>query len=86
MEDGVPARSQRGRRGPRYEGEDLSPTTNLELRGFYAYGLAAEVFAVCGIGMKSQSLLKGCIANCCGRLICSRDFGAAGKGRRSSLV
>ncbi len=51
MEDGVAARSQRGRRGPRYEGEDLSPTTNLELRGFYAYGLAAEVFAVCGIGM-----------------------------------
>ena len=54
MEDGVAARSQRGRRGPRYEGEDLSPTTNLELRGFYAYGLAAEVFAVCGIGMKSE--------------------------------
>ena len=51
MEDGVAARSQRGRRGPRYEGEDLSPTTNLELRGFYAYGLAAEVFAVCGIGI-----------------------------------
>ncbi|PMD50861.1 uncharacterized protein K444DRAFT_657624 [Hyaloscypha bicolor E] len=50
MEDGVAVRSQRGRRGPRYEGEDLSPTTNLELRGFYAYGLAAEVYAVCGIG------------------------------------
>ncbi|KAN0104964.1 Autophagy-related protein 22-like protein [Hyaloscypha variabilis] len=50
MEDGVDARSQRGRRGPRYDGEDLSPTTNLELRGFYAYGLAAEVYAVCGIG------------------------------------
>ena len=59
MEDGVAARSQRGRRGPRYEGEDLSPTTNLELRGFYASGLAAEVFAVCGIGTKSQPLLKG---------------------------
>ena len=52
MEDGVAARSQRGRRGPRYEGEDLSPTTTRELRGFYAYGLAAEVFAVCGSGMK----------------------------------
>ncbi|KAE9364014.1 MFS general substrate transporter [Stipitochalara longipes BDJ] len=50
MEDGVAARSQRGRRGPRYDGEDLSPTTNLELRGFYVYGLAAEVYAVCGIG------------------------------------
>ncbi|KAH8765681.1 autophagy-related protein 22-like protein [Hyaloscypha finlandica] len=50
MEDGVAVRSQRGRRGPQYEGEDLSPTTSLELRGFYAYGLAAEVYAVCGIG------------------------------------
>ena len=49
------SRSQRGRRGPRYDGEDLSPTTNLELRGFYACGLAAEVYAVCGIGMKNLS-------------------------------
>ncbi|CAG8972465.1 hypothetical protein HYALB_00001154 [Hymenoscyphus albidus] len=34
----------------RYEGEDVSPTTSRELRGFYAYGLAAEIFAVCGVG------------------------------------
>jgi MFS transporter, UMF1 family len=51
-------RSQRGRRGPRYEGEDLSPTTNLELRGFYAYGLAAEVYAVCGIGTETPLFRK----------------------------
>lgn len=38
-------------RTPRYEGEDVSPTTARELRGFYAYGLAAEIFAVCGVGM-----------------------------------
>ncbi|KAL2060959.1 hypothetical protein VTL71DRAFT_9011 [Oculimacula yallundae] len=38
------------RRAPRYEGEDVSPTTSRELKGFYAYGLAAEVFAVCGVG------------------------------------
>ena len=47
MEDGG---LQHPSRGPRYEGEDLSPTTARELRGFYAYGLAAEVFAVCGVG------------------------------------
>lgn len=35
---------------PQYEGEDLSPTTARELRGFYAYGVAAEIFAVCGVG------------------------------------
>ena len=38
------------RRALRYEGEDVSPTTSRELKGFYAYGLAAEVFAVCGVG------------------------------------
>merc|ERR1712093_698775 len=38
------------RRAPRYDGEDVSPTTSQELKGFYAYGLAAEVFAVCGVG------------------------------------
>lgn len=38
------------RRAPRYEEEDVSPTTARELKGFYAYGLAAEVFAVCGVG------------------------------------
>ncbi|KAH6673436.1 autophagy-related protein 22-like protein [Halenospora varia] len=50
MENGEAAHSQRASRGPRYDGEDLSPTTTRELRGFYAYGLAAEVFAVCGVG------------------------------------
>lgn len=37
-------------REPRYEGEDVSPTTSRELRGFYTYGIGAEVFAVCGVG------------------------------------
>ena len=30
--------------------EDTSPTTERELRGWFSYGLAAEVFAVCGVG------------------------------------
>lgn len=37
-------------RAPRYEGEDTSPTTPRELKGWYCYGIAAEVFAVCGPG------------------------------------
>ena|ERR1700710_2670471 len=45
MEDG-----DAGRRAPRYEGEDTSETNERELRGWYLYGLAAEVFAVCGVG------------------------------------
>jgi UMF1 family MFS transporter len=46
MEDGRAA----GRRAPRYKGEDTSQTTEREIRGWYLYGVAAEVFAVCGVG------------------------------------
>lgn len=35
---------------PHYEGEDTRLTSDRELRGFYMYGWAAEVFVVCGIG------------------------------------
>lgn len=38
-------------RKPRYENEDMSPTTKRELMGWYCYGIAAEVFAICGVGM-----------------------------------
>jgi len=34
-----------------YEGEDTSATTNRELNGWYAYPIAAEVFAVVAVGM-----------------------------------
>jgi len=34
----------------RYEGEDISPTTTRELHGWYAYPIAAEVFAVVAVG------------------------------------
>jgi len=34
----------------RYFGEDNEVTTEKELLGWYSYGLAAEVFAVCGVG------------------------------------
>ncbi|EMD68794.1 hypothetical protein GGP41_008789 [Bipolaris sorokiniana] len=35
---------------PHYHGEDTRLTSDKELRGFYMYGWAAEVFVVCGIG------------------------------------
>lgn len=41
---------------PRYDGEDTSPTTQTELLGWYSYGVAAEVFAVCGVGRCRISL------------------------------
>ncbi|KIW07428.1 hypothetical protein, variant [Verruconis gallopava] len=37
-------------RRPRYVGEDTSATTQRELRGWYSYAVAAEVFAVVGLG------------------------------------
>jgi Vacuole effluxer Atg22 like len=48
-------------RPPRYDGEDTSPTSRKELMGWYAYGLAAEVFAVCGIGAYCFSFNHNCI-------------------------
>ena len=38
------------KRTPRYQGEDVRPTSKMEMWGWYTYGLAAEVFAVCGVG------------------------------------
>lgn len=37
-------------RRPRYIDEDTSPTTAQELRGWYSYAIAAEVFAISGTG------------------------------------
>lgn len=37
-------------RTPKYAGDDTTPTTRREILGWYAYGIAAEVFAVCGVG------------------------------------
>ncbi|RDW74532.1 MFS transporter [Aspergillus mulundensis] len=45
-----PEEAGSGRRSPRYRGEDTSPTDRREIWGWYAYGIAAEVFAVCGVG------------------------------------
>lgn len=45
-------------RAPRYDGEDVSPTTERELRGWYSIGLAAEIFAVCGVGESIVAVLR----------------------------
>lgn len=43
--DGDPATAPRS-----WPGQDHTPTTEQEIRGFYSYGIAAEVFAVVGVG------------------------------------
>jgi UMF1 family MFS transporter len=40
----------------RYEGEDKSVTTKRELSGWYAYPIAAEVFAVVAVGRSLLAL------------------------------
>ena len=35
---------------PEYEGEDSRLTSRKELAGWYSYGWAAEVFAICAMG------------------------------------
>lgn len=54
MENDEPTEARHSSQWQQYESEDLSPTTTRELRGFYAYSLAAEVFAVCGVGKISD--------------------------------
>ncbi|OCL10924.1 hypothetical protein AOQ84DRAFT_336699, partial [Glonium stellatum] len=49
---------ERSQRFPRYDGEDTRVTTRKELMGWYAYGVGAEVFAVCGVGSFLPVLLE----------------------------
>lgn len=44
-------------RAPRYAGEDTTPTSHREVLGWYSYGIAAEVFAVCGVGKSTAGLV-----------------------------
>ena len=44
---------------PEYPGEDTRLTSRKELSGWYSYGWAAEVFVVCGVGIKDM-LLSHC--------------------------
>ena len=42
----------------RYQGEDTRPTTQRELNGWYAYPVAAEVYAVVAVGAFLPVLLE----------------------------
>lgn len=48
-----------GSHEPRYEDEDSRPTSRKELAGWYSYGWAAEVFAICAMG-KAPELSQTC--------------------------
>lgn len=39
---------ENGRAPPRYPGEDTRPTSDKEIKGWYAYAFAAEVYVICG--------------------------------------
>lgn len=41
-----------------YPGEDTRLTSKKELAGWYAYGFAAEVFVICGMGRHTLHSLK----------------------------
>jgi hypothetical protein len=42
---------------PQYAGEDTRLTSRKELAGWYAYGFAAEVFIICGMGQFNLDVL-----------------------------
>lgn len=72
-------------REPRYEEEDVSPTTDREVKGFYTYSMAAEVFAVCGVGMYDQLNVPFC-SNHNRRLLSPSHFRAASPRAGCTLV
>jgi UMF1 family MFS transporter len=39
-----------------YEGEDVRLTSAKELSGWYSYGFAAEVFAICAMGKSPRQV------------------------------
>ena len=43
---------------PQYEGEDARLTSRKELAGWYSYGFAAEVFAICAMGEFPVSVVE----------------------------
>jgi UMF1 family MFS transporter len=53
--DGDDEETSRAPKHVRYEGEDVSATTDQELIGWYAYPIAAEVFAVVAVGRSSRA-------------------------------
>ncbi|KAF1835587.1 autophagy-related protein-like protein 22 [Decorospora gaudefroyi] len=72
---------------PNYPDEDLSPTTNRELKGWYAYTVAAEVFAVVAVGAFLPVLLEQ-LARESGVLVSDHskpcvDTSSSGRNRRA---
>lgn len=49
-DDDFSRRSRRPAPTPLFPGQDVRPTSQKELMGWYSYAWAAEVFVVCGVG------------------------------------
>lgn len=70
-------------RAPRYAEEDTRETSEKEIRGWYCYGLAAEVFAVCGVGELSNcSTHSYLVLKITCRFISASDSGAVSSRAR----
>jgi hypothetical protein len=54
-----------------YAGEDTRLTSSKELSGWYAYGFAAEVFVICGMGECESSFEATSVLECQGSTIWS---------------
>ena len=55
-----------------YAGEDTRLTSRKELSGWYAYGFAAEVFVICGIGQFVLEVSSVFLWLCCFVLVPAR--------------
>jgi len=71
----------------RYEGQDTRTTSHRELYGWYSYGLAAEVFTVCGVGTLSKpSSSELHLINLCYRLVLAFDARISGTRSWSASI
>lgn len=77
--------SRRFANAPQFPGQDVRPTSQKELAGWYSYAWASEVYVVCGIGKWEDGL--GCkfelarVANR-NRELCACHIGTVGERKR----
>ena len=69
-----------------YEGEDVRLTSRKELSGWYSYGFAAEVFAVCAMGKPLSNHLTIQASKCAGALPLQTGSKGRNKGVRLVLL
>lgn len=71
---------------PQYPGDDIRPTSEKELLGWYSYGWAAEVFTVCAMGKDYASACEFFLGLTTARIIPTHHIRANGPRTRCPVL